>query len=73
MGTNSCTLSSVHTKPRKIHVPATDLVTRQTLWASVKNDEQVKYKGESVLLTAVELASWCAHAYADTARPMTID
>ena len=57
----------------KIHVPATDLVTRQTLWASVKNDEQVKYKSEPVLLTAVELASWCAHAYADTDRPMTID
>ena len=73
MGIRSCTLSSVHIKPMKTHIPATDLVTRQTLWASVKNDEQVKYKGEPVLLPAAELAGMYAHAYAHTARPMTID
>jgi len=57
----------------KIHVPATDLVTRQTLWASVKNCEQVKYKGEPVVLSTAELAGMYAHAYAHTACPMTID
>jgi hypothetical protein len=56
----------------KIHVLASDLVTRQTLWGSVKNDEQVKYKGEPVLLSAVELAGMYAHAYQNDARPMTL-
>jgi hypothetical protein len=52
--------------------PASDLQTRQTVWALLKNGSPVCAKGEPGILTAVEIAGFFFRKYGEDLKPLEI-
>ncbi len=52
--------------------PASDLQTRQTVWAMLKNGSPVCAKGEPGTLTAVEIAGFFFRKYGEDLKPLEI-
>lgn len=52
--------------------PATDLRTRQLVWAYLKNGSPVCAKGEPGILTAVEIAGFYFKKYGEPLKPLEV-
>jgi hypothetical protein len=66
-------MTSVHTTPpMRTFSPASDLQTRQTVWALLKNGSPVCAKGEPGTLTAVEIAGFFFRKYGEDLKPLEI-
>ena len=52
--------------------PASDLQTRQIVWALLKNGSPVCAKGEPGILTAVEIAGFFFRKYGKDLKPLKI-
>ena len=52
--------------------PATDLNTRQLVWAYLKNGSPVCAKGEPGILTAVEIAGFYFKKYGEPLKPLAV-
>ena len=66
-------MTSVHTTPpMRTFSPASDLQTRQTVWALLKNGSPVCAKGEPGILTAVEIAGFFFRKYGKDPKPLEI-
>ena len=52
--------------------PATDLQTRQTVWALLKNGSPVCAKGEPGILTAVEISAHYFKKYGEPLKPLDL-
>ena len=67
-------LISVHTTPpMRTFSPATDLRTRQTVWAVLKNGTPVIHAGcEITTLTAVEISAHYFKKYGEPLKPLAV-
>lgn len=66
-------MTSVHTTPpMRTFSPASDLQTRQIVWALLKNGSPVCAKGEPGILTAVEIAGFFFRKYGKDLKPLEI-
>ena len=52
--------------------PASDLHTRQTVWALLKNGSPVCAKGEPGILTAVEISAHYFKKYGEPLKPLDL-
>jgi hypothetical protein len=52
--------------------PASDIATRQTVWAALKNGEPVKVRNEPGVLSAVEIAGFYFKKYGQAMKPLEV-
>lgn len=52
--------------------PASDLHTRQMVWATLRNGEPVNVRNEPGILTAVEIAGFYFKKYGEPLKPLHV-